>query len=151
ELAKYIRTLHELTTIAYVHNKVNRHTVLPVLACRELVTAGGDATRLGEVLPDPGAVRDPVEQQGYAQIAGDARAAILLKMFDPTIEVMEGRRNGARFFFDRARRDQFPDVVGVKPDPVLPAGRLALLSGDEAVRLGFAKLNNKDSRQQVAE
>ena len=50
--------------------------LVPVLACRELVTAGNDATKIGEVLPDPGAARDPVEMQYYAQIAGDGRAGI---------------------------------------------------------------------------
>src|SRR5262249_52403611 len=85
ELAKFIRTQHDLTTIAYVHNKVSRHTVLPVLACRELAMAGTPETKLGEILPDRGAQRDPVEFQVYAQLAGENSAAIALKMLDPSI------------------------------------------------------------------
>ncbi|MFL5342342.1 MAG: NfeD family protein [Gemmataceae bacterium] len=149
DLAEYIRNLHDLTTIAYIHNKVHRHTVLPALSCRELVMAGSPDTKIGEVLPDPNEPRNPTQLDAYARAAGESRAAVVLKMLDPRIEVLEGRKNNAVFYIDRAKPAE--GVVGIKPEPVLPAGRLALLSGDEAVRFGLAKLTNKDSRQQVAE
>ena len=152
-MAKYIRTLNDLTTIAYVHNKITRNTVLPVLACRELVMAGTPETKIGEVLPAPPGQRDPFEMQVYAQMAGDSRAAVVLKMLDANIAVLEGRKNNAAYFVEQSKQAEAAanGVVGIKPDPVLPAGRLALLSGDEAIRFGLAKLTNKDSRQQVAE
>ena len=37
DLADFILDRPQLTTVAFVHNKVSRHTVLPVLACKELV------------------------------------------------------------------------------------------------------------------
>jgi len=153
DLAEYIRNLHDLTTIAYVHNKVSRHTVLPVLACKELVMAGTPETKIGEVLPDPKEPRIPIQVTAYSQLAGEARLAVVLKMLDPNIEVLEGRKNNAVYFVERSKlaEAQANGVVGIKPDPVLPAGRLALLNGDEAIRFGLAKLTGKDSQQQVAE
>jgi membrane-bound serine protease (ClpP class) len=151
ELAKYIRNLHELTTIAFVHKKVFRHTVLPVLACKELVM--GSDGKIGDVLPDPRVARDDLEEQAYVRIAGENHAAVVLKMLDPNVEVMRGRKNGAEFFFDRRRQAEMVDqgVVGIDPKPVLPAGKTALLDGNEAFQLGLCKLTNKDSWQQVAE
>jgi membrane-bound ClpP family serine protease len=153
ELAKYIRGLHEFTTVAYVHNKVSRHTVLPVLACRDLVLAGTPETRIGEILPDPNSRPDPLEILAYAQTVGEAKVALILKMMDPRITVLEGRKNNAVYYVDQSKQAEAAaaGVVGIKPEPVLPGGKLALLSGDEAVRLGLCKLTNKDSRQQVAE
>src|SRR5436305_1036363 len=37
DLAKHLGQLHQITTVAFIHNRVTRHTVLPVLACKELV------------------------------------------------------------------------------------------------------------------
>lgn len=153
DLAKYIRGLHDVTTIAYVHNKTSRHTVLPVLACRDLVMAGTPATRIGEILPDPNTRLHPSEISYYKEVAGDAKAVIIEKMINANIGVLEGRKNNAAWFVDQNKQAEAAalGVVGIKPEPVLPAGKLALLSGDEAVRLGLAKLTNKDSAQQVAE
>src|SRR5208282_3692730 len=52
DLAKYLLDLHDVTTIAYVHARVSRHTILPVLACHELVMSPGGA--IGNDKPDPG-------------------------------------------------------------------------------------------------
>ena len=51
DLSKFLLGLQDVNTVAFVHNRVGRHTVLPVLACQEIVMAGTDATRLGPVLP----------------------------------------------------------------------------------------------------
>ncbi|HEV3145244.1 MAG TPA: NfeD family protein [Gemmataceae bacterium] len=150
DLAVYLQGLHELTTVAYVHKKVYRHTVLPVLACKELVM--GSDGRIGDV-SDPKSPRTPLQEQAYAQVAGENRAAIVLKMLDPNIEVMHGRKNGAEFFFDRRRQAEMVNqgVVGIEPKPVLQGGKVALLDANESFQLGLCKLINKDSRQQVAE
>src|SRR5260370_28996259 len=87
------------------------------------------------------------------EFAGESRAAVVLKMLDANVEVLAGRKNNAAYSVERSEQAEAQGlgVVGIKPDPVLPAGRLALLNGDEAIRFGLAKLANKDSRQQVAE
>jgi membrane-bound ClpP family serine protease len=150
DLAEYIQGLHELTTVAYVHKKAFRHTVLPVLACKELVM--GSDGRIGDVL-DAKSPRAPLQEKAYAEVAGESRSAIVLKMLDPNVEVMRGRKNGADYFFDRRRQAEVVNqgVVGIDPKPVLPASKTALLNGNDAFQFGLCKLTNKDSRQQVAE
>jgi len=150
DLAVYVQGLHELTTVAYVHKKVYRHTVLPVLACKEMVM--GSDGKIGDVL-DPKAPRVPLQEQAYSQVAGETRAAIVLKMLDPSMEVMRGRKNGAEFFFDRRRQAEVVNqgVVGIIETPALPAGKTALLDAKEAFQFGLCKLINKDSSQQVVE
>src|SRR5260370_31761812 len=87
------------------------------------------------------------------EFAGESRAAVVLKMLDANVEVLEGRKNNAAYYVERSKQAeaQALGVVGIKPDPVLPAGRLALLNGDQAIRLRLAKLTDKESRPQVAE
>lgn len=151
DLATYIRSLHDVTTVAYVHNKVQLHSVLPVLACKELVMSAGGM--LGEIERDANAPREKDVVAAYRDFAGEARAAIVMKMLDANVEVMEGRKNNAAYFFDRRAQAEAAaaGVVGIKPDPVMPRGKVGVLSQEDAVRFGLCKLKNKESRQQVAE
>src|SRR5262249_26170098 len=48
DLAEFFLELQDLTTVAFVHNDVTGHTVLPVLACREIVLSA--EAKLGDVL-----------------------------------------------------------------------------------------------------
>jgi membrane-bound ClpP family serine protease len=54
DLAQYILDLQDINTVAFVHNDVTGHTILPVLACKEIVMAKkakiGSATR-GQTRP----------------------------------------------------------------------------------------------------
>src|SRR5262249_52015081 len=47
DLAEYLLHLQDVTTIAFVHNDVTGHTVLPVLACKEIVMSKN--AKLGDV------------------------------------------------------------------------------------------------------
>src|SRR5262245_18175681 len=49
DLARSLNQLHQITTVAFVHSKVTRHTVLPILACKELVMSADAA--IGDVRP----------------------------------------------------------------------------------------------------
>jgi membrane-bound ClpP family serine protease len=111
------------------------------------------AGALGAIEPDDNARREPLQVAAYLDFAGPARAAVVSKMLDPNVEVMEGRKNNAAFFFDRRKQAEVvaAGVIGIKPDPVIPRGRIALLNQNEADRFGFCKLKNKESRLQVAE
>src|SRR5262245_52336795 len=94
DLADYLRSFHDVTTVAFVHARTTRHTVLPVLACREVVM-GGAETRLGDVAADLNEKPTARQVQAYADIVGEARAAVVLKMIHPNIEVLEARKNNA--------------------------------------------------------
>jgi membrane-bound ClpP family serine protease len=105
DLAEYLLRLRRdrrATTIAFVHNKVSRHTLLPVLACDQLVLSP-DA-RLGNDPDEPieSLARDQVEF--YREVAVEGRhcsPAIVLKMFDKNMEVFEGWQNGSLCYVDR--------------------------------------------------
>jgi membrane-bound ClpP family serine protease len=148
DLAEYLAQLPQVMKIAFVHNQVTRHTVLPVLACDELVMSA-DA-KLGEVAPDGLPSRRIV--QTYLDIAGRQREALVLKMLDKDMAVFEGRRNNAAWWFDGRRRDEAvrDGVVPIGQQPVLPAGALALFTADEARRFNLCKAIS-GSRQEVAE
>jgi membrane-bound serine protease (ClpP class) len=150
DLARYLSQLHQITTVAFVHNKVTRHTVLPVLACKELVMAP-DAV-IGDVLPDQAGPPDEDEIRAYSRLAGRGREPLFLKMLDKSIAVYEGRRNDAKWFVDQKNRDQAKadGVVAIDPQPVKPAGAVGLYTADEALRFGLCKLI-KGTRQEVAE
>jgi membrane-bound ClpP family serine protease len=150
DLAKEISKL-PVVTVAFVHNKAGRHTVLPVLACREAVMAPDAA--LGPVRPEPVGPPDEDEVRQYARYAGRGREAVVLKMLDPDVVVMEGRRNNAVWYFDGRKRDEAvrESVVAINPQAVLPAGSVAQYLAAEARRFNLCQRDNVESRQQVAE
>ncbi|MCS6849570.1 MAG: hypothetical protein NZ700_00195 [Gemmataceae bacterium] len=149
DLAQYLMGLHDIRTIAFVRNEVTRHTVLPVLACQELVMAP-DA-KLGDVLRDqPGPLgRD--EEIFYRQVARhDGRWPIIWKMFNPNLEVLEGRTPDGSIWYVAAGQPPNPGVVVTRRDPVLPVGAVGLYTAAQAQKFGLCKLI-KATRQEVAE
>jgi membrane-bound serine protease (ClpP class) len=149
DLAKYIRGLHNVMTVAYVHNKVSRHTVLPVLACKELVMGGADSSWIGKVIDDPRGKLDAAEAKVYEQFAGETRAAIVQKMFDSGVELMKGRRNNAEFYYDKRKQADALAMGVVGGETVYGPGDLLLVNTDNALKLGLAKLGNKTQRRQL--
>ncbi|HEV3444619.1 MAG TPA: NfeD family protein [Gemmataceae bacterium] len=145
--------LQGVTTVAFVHGDVSNHTVLPVLACREIVMAS--EARLGDITRGI----SPLTQSKIQTYAEAAKAqgrcpAIVLKMLDPSMEVLEGtwRGRGGKWWVDKRRkaeaeRDGF---IAANNEPVLPAGNVGFYSASEAQRFGLCSLV-KDTRQDVAE
>jgi membrane-bound ClpP family serine protease len=86
-LARELRGLAKdkgVTTVAFVHGEVKRHSVLPVLACTQTVLSKDPEARLGKVTTGDRPL-DKVERPAYEDVlearAGGDRAA-LRKMFD---------------------------------------------------------------------
>src|SRR5437667_142838 len=72
--------------VAYVHGDVRRHSVLPVLACGEIVFS--PRARLGQVSASDRAL-PKVEQTAYEEMARGRYPPVLVrKMYDPTAEVL---------------------------------------------------------------
>src|SRR5262249_30494411 len=93
-------------TIAYVHAAVTRHSVLPVLACDEIVFPRegklGEAVEPGEALPRP-------KRAAYEEVAGSRFApAVVQKMFDKNLALVKAKPNepGPRY---RAAAPDRPD------------------------------------------
>jgi membrane-bound ClpP family serine protease len=152
DLADYILDHPQLVTVAFVHGKVCRHTVLPVLACKELVMSR--EASVGEVpAPDEAGPPRPKVVGAYKGVARPAQEAIVMKMLDRDVEVIEGRQNGINtWYLDRRHQAEAAreGVVVVNPQPVLPAGSLALLRAPEALKFGLCKLI-KETPQEVLE
>lgn len=158
ELAVFLSELHDVHTIAFVHGETTRHTVLPVLACRDIVFSS--AGRLGDVRRGEDLTRpiDPVIQEAYRKVVQGRRCpAVVSKMFDPDMELVRARRlkEGGEWFIDRRRRDAEAKEGVIVPDPNAPpvvgAGAPTTLYTQEvAEKLGLCALR-KENRQEVAE
>jgi membrane-bound ClpP family serine protease len=158
DLAEYLRTLPDVMTIAYVHKDVSRHTVLPVLACQEIVMAPGDGIRLGNVFPDPGQ-RAPENVKlfyedyrvSYYKKVAEQRGrspALVLKMLDANMQVKKGTRaDGSTCYVDSREKD--PNVVTVSPEPVLPAGNAGFYTAEQAKRFNLIQATTLDTRRAV--
>jgi membrane-bound ClpP family serine protease len=175
DLAEYLLRLRRdrrATTIALVRNKVSRHTLLPVLACDQLVLSP-DA-KLGNDPDEPigSLARDQVEF--YKEVAIEGRhcsPAIVLKMFDKNMEVFEGWQNGGICYVDKVPQPEtarkgdlmlqlhpaFPPLLVRRMDdakndfvlkgrvPQLQAGKVALYTAADAKTYGLhpVLLNNR--------
>lgn len=154
ELAKYIRqkSNNGIFTVAFLKAKVIRHSVLPVLACNEIIMSPEAA--IGEVV-DRTSPRPPdAETAYYEELAGPARKAIVQKMFDRNVRLMKGslQQNGVMidWFFDDRARNKKENADVINPQPLLEPGQPALYSAEEARRYNLCRLIKK-SRQEVAE
>ncbi len=117
ELASYIAQLHDLTTIGFVSDAVGGHTVLPVLACKEIVMA--KAGVLGEILP-PGETPKQAVVAAYTEMLGKSREgylAVVKKMYDRGVSLGRGEKGGVPYYVD-LREAEAAKKAGVKiPDP----------------------------------
>ncbi|MBX9578711.1 MAG: hypothetical protein K2X87_00240 [Gemmataceae bacterium] len=155
-LADFIGSLKaSTTTVAFVHAKATGHTVLPVLACKELVMGRGAA--LGEVLTD-GVPAPTKEKAGiYRDVAEDRKGLfpVVQKMWDKDLDLGRGLSAEDRrsvVYVDRRPPKDAPAKVAtnVEPVPGGEPGRVALYPADQAVKLGLAKAL-ADARPEVAE
>jgi membrane-bound serine protease (ClpP class) len=164
-LAQFILDLHQVNTIAYVHNEVSGHTVLPVLACKEIVMSkGGKDVRdqgftvegkLGDVLRDQPRGLEPDQVVYYTQLAERTgrNPAVVLKMADKSIEIIEGTRKNAAWFIDRSKlaEETKKGFVPVVPQKVVvEAGRAGFYRAEQAYAFGLCS-DYRETRQEVAE
>ena len=147
-LARYIKELNDngIGTVAFVANKVSRHTVLPVLACKDVVMAQdatiGDVARKGENI-------DAEFAQAYAKYAGPDKEAAVRRMFTPDLVIAKGIRNGNVVYVDPAKAEQM-QVVVVNKASVKPPGQ-TLWNTDEALTFQLCLISGLATREAVAE
>ncbi len=131
-------------TVAYVHQKLTGHAVLPALTCGELVV--GPRASVGEVVapgePAPGGL----QANAYDLFVGQARPAQLAvarKMFDGAVQLRRGEKDGAAFYVDLRDRPKFAAQGVTVADnaalPPAPAGRVALLNAAALREFGVAQ------------
>jgi membrane-bound serine protease (ClpP class) len=155
DLAKYIVRLQNVHTVAFVHADTTQHTVLPVLACREIILS--PEARLGDVRrgEKPG---DPIDSdvlEAYRNVVKDRHCpAVALKMLDPDMVVVRATRakGGGDWYIDKRRQAEEArnGVFVTKEEPEVPAGATSTLyTQKDAERLGLATLAKK-TREEVA-
>jgi membrane-bound ClpP family serine protease len=154
ELAKFILRLQDATTIAFVHGEVTGHTVLPVIACRDIVMSS--EAKLGNALRGQTDPLLPSELEFYRDIIKDRRCpAIVLKMLDPDMIVLRAKkvRDGTKWFIDSRLKDvEFKNGIVVS-DPNKPAvdkgPNTTLYTADQAKDLELCQV--LENRQAVKE
>lgn len=154
DLARYLLELHDATTIAFVHSETTRHTVLPVLACKEIVLA--EDASLGKVLPDNTDRLTRTERVAYEEVIdGRGRCpALVLKMLDPSVVVLKARKtsDGSTWYIDARRRGEEKGIVVTDEAPVVREGRQnTLYPAPLAREVGLCQPFFLETRQQVAE
>ncbi len=153
-LAEYISNLKGKTTIAFVHARVAGHSVLPVLACKELVMSKNAI--LGPVVvegvPTP---LDEDRQRLYQKISGSfgrgGHWPVIRKMFDANVELMKGkkREGGTDMFIDAKNKAEFDQVTGAQAIPGVQNNALGSYPAAVARQLELAK-GLADSRPELA-
>lgn len=144
ELAEVIGKLRaNATTVAFVHAGVTGHTVLPVLACKEL--AMGRDARIGQIVTDGVPPLNEFQRTGYQLFTGERKAqwAAIRKMFDANIDLGEGvlKQGGTRWYIDRNSPQEAALIVGQAADvPGAQPGQVALLTAEQARRIELCKI-----------
>jgi membrane-bound ClpP family serine protease len=152
DLASFLLDLHDVATVAFVHNDVTGHTVLPVLACKDLVMSA--EAKLGDALREQSRPLQKDQQVFYTTVA-ERRGrcpAVVLKMADKNMAVIEGTRNGAVWYIDQRQlaAEAKQGFVQTLATPVLLAGTAGLYGTVQAQKFGLCGLR-KETRQELAE
>jgi membrane-bound ClpP family serine protease len=153
ELAKYIRNslkANGIMTVAFVHGKTTRHTVLPVIACDQLHMSS--SAQIGEVWSKERPV-DQNELRTYQEVAGINRAGPVMKMIDPNVRLVLAQSNGVKFYADERKLDgkdkAYEGVIRVGNQVPMAAG-VELYGTEQARKFNLCQLQS-DSREEVKE
>ena len=153
DLGDYIAKLTDIATVGYVHQKVTGHTVLPVLACKELVF--GPKGVLGEIISTNEPVLTGYRANAYSDVIGQTRPAYLAlvrKMFDKELPLRKGRKGNVDWFVDLRERDKLVkekiEIADNAPLPLAPDGKLGLFTANQLREFGLNR-RTIDSRRDL--
>ena len=152
ELAKFIRDLanNGVKTVAFVRAKLTGHSVLPAIACADLVMSN-DAGRLGPVVDQDSQLPEPAERKIYAEFAGRLRRGVVAKMLDKSVAIFGGTDDQGTYVYF-ASDDDDPTFVNAKarrPVAALPPGVLGSYTAAEATTYQLCTAF-AETREQVA-
>src|SRR5262249_17620768 len=142
-LAKYLRSLptehRGVQTVGFVRADVRRHSVLPLLACGEIVLSSRPEARFGQVVP-AGRSLPKAERTAYEDLARGRYPLVLVrKMYEADLEVIKVG-------------DQYVDAASkARGNPVaeLARGETALYTFALAKRLGLCKQRSHDTLDEM--
>jgi len=141
-LAEAIRGLQQkgVQTIAFVHGDVAGHSVLPVLACQQVIMS--EHARLGPVLLDGAAPLKPHVQGAYVDFCERLAPALVRKLFDRDLVVVPGKQGG---FVAASSKNASPNGK-----PVFEAGTLAVYTFTKARDVKLCEQDPRETREDVA-
>lgn len=121
-LARYLRDLQKkqgIQVVAYVHGKVTRHAVLPVLACSEIVLSKEPPAAFGKITEGERLLEE-LDREAYEKLSNKRYpSALVRKMYDRKVEVIKTRQGGYRDANEKPKPQGEP-VSGLGPgDTVL--------------------------------
>jgi membrane-bound ClpP family serine protease len=157
KLAEEISRLQDVTTIAFVHGEVSRHTVLAVVACKELVLSqksvlgpviGENEPALTQKSPQWAAYRPPPDGYNRTRCPPD----VVLKLLDRGMEIVEGRSNqGVVFYLDPRDKEERAEkkIEVLDPNPIVGKG-VASYTPALAQKLGLTNSPTRESKEEVA-
>jgi membrane-bound serine protease (ClpP class) len=150
DLTFYIRGLQGkgILTVAFVHNKLTGHSVMPALACQELVMSK-DAS-IGQIAGE-GIETERGEYRNYFE--KDPRGFTLIhKMYDPQVEVVRGRNKltQQRQYADRRDPMTEKNLSTLEPVQGIQDGQLGLYTTPVALNIGLAQ-GKAETTAEVAE
>jgi membrane-bound serine protease (ClpP class) len=155
DLASFLRDITDIPTVAYVHAKVTGFTVLPVLACQDVVVSS--RASFGEIVP-PGESLNASQTNAIQFLLGSHRApqmAAIRKAYDPSIELLRGKdKNGGTVLVEAAKRAEAEKdgVTIADPTPIAfaPRGKTGLYTAKQAEELGLVR-TRAENRNELAE
>jgi membrane-bound ClpP family serine protease len=154
DLAAYLQRLQQVQTVAFVHNEVTGHTVLPVLACKDIVMSR--EAKLGDGVRGQTEPLQADQVKFYEELARGRKGppVIVQKMIDKNLEVVQGTLIGGNTTWYIDKRDQAKEAgrVLVQPGkaPILVAGNVGLYTAAEAQHFDLCRLI-RETRADVAE
>lgn len=159
-LAKYIRQLQlgqikaqwpRMMTVAFVQHEATRHTVLPVLACDQIIMSNETdkdtrlaKARLGGVTRDLEGILDETERTAYRNVAKNYPSPdVIQRMIDPELPLRHAKtKQGERYGSPDSIKEWEAkgDLLSVTPGvpPGLQTGQ-NLFDADQAVQLKLAR------------
>jgi membrane-bound ClpP family serine protease len=150
ELASAIQRLQEkgVRSVAYVRGEVSRHSVMPVLACSEIVLSRVPLATLGPVGSADRPLKDVEKLQYDALAKGRFPLVVIRKLYDPDAEVIQVQAGvgGDRYQDGRDRpRPQGTVVEGFGP------GSRAAYTFDKAKQFGLIQAEPRNTLDEVLE
>ncbi|MBA4190156.1 MAG: hypothetical protein C0467_19400 [Planctomycetaceae bacterium] len=157
-------TVHRagVNTVAFVHANTTAHTVLPVLACRELVMSGGAS--LGQItddgpaplVPPLNASKEDIYRETLAAVGRTGQVAVVRKMYDANVKLRKGIPKVPPLnpiFFDANDPAQLAKIAGgpnFAPIEGVQDGQIGFYATRYAKDLGLCKAT-AETRADVAE
>jgi membrane-bound ClpP family serine protease len=149
ELAEQLRGLQQrgVRTVAYVHGDVSRHSVMPVLACSEIVMSRLPVATLGPVAATDRPLKD-VEKLQYEAIAKSRLLplALIRKLYDRDVEILQAPKGVAGDAYRDARERPRPEGTPVEG---LGVGTLASFTYDKARQFGLIQAEPRNTLEDV--